>query len=258
MSSSCRASMVPFRMQESKTLAPEVPPTHEHTTAPTHILAIDTATNSGGAALSRNGEVIASLMVKTPLEYAEKILYLVDFLLEQHRLKLEEMDCFAVATGPGSFTGVRVGLATVKGFCQGLNKPAAGLSTLESLAYRFGWLHPRVAPMIDARRHEIYGAIYRINESLIEPEEREQVMAPSRWLKDTPAKDCLFVGDGAKLYEKSILEAYPGAQVLHTDNRLLEALCQLAYGRFTQGKTLSAQQLKANYVRPSDAKTPDS
>ncbi len=242
-------------MQESKTSAPEVPPTHEHTTAPTHILAIDTATNSGGAALSRNGEVIASLMVKTPLEYAEKILYLVDFLLEQHRLKLEEMDCFAVATGPGSCTGVRVGLATVKGFCQGLNKPAVGLSTLEALAYRFGWLHPRVAPMIDARRREIYGAIYRIDQSRIEPEEREQVMAPALWLKEAPAKDCLFVGDGAQLYRKTILDAYPEAHVLQTDNRLLEALCQLAFGRFTQGKTLTAQQLKANYVRPSDAKT---
>ncbi len=228
------------------------------TTAPIHILAIDTATNSGGAALSRNGEVIASVMVKTPLEYAEKILYLVDFLLEQHRLKLEEMDCFAVATGPGSFTGVRVGLATVKGFCQGLNKPAVGVSTLESLAYRFGRLHPRVAPMIDARRHEIYGAIYRIKESRIELEEREQVMAPALWLKDAPAKDCLFVGDGAQLYKKMILETYPGAQVLQTDNHLLEALCQLAYRRFLQEKTLSPQQLKANYVRPSDARTTDS
>ncbi len=241
-------------MQESKNSAPEVPPTHETSTAPIHILAIDTATNSGGAALSRNGEVIASVMVKTPLEYAEKILYLVDFLLEQHRLKLEEMDCFAVATGPGSFTGVRVGLATVKGFCQGLNKPAVGVSTLESLAYRFGRLHPRVAPMIDARRHEIYGAIYRIQESRIELEEREQVMAPALWLKDAPARDCLFVGDGAQLYKKIILEAYPGSQVLQTDNHLLEALCQLAYRRFLQEKTLSAQQLKANYVRPSDAK----
>ena len=227
---------------------------HDVTKSRTHILAIDTATNSGGVALSRNGEVIASLMVKTPLEYAEKILYLVDFVLEQHRLKLGEIDCFGVTTGPGSFTGLRVGLATVKGFCQGLNKPAVGLSTLESLAYRFRWIHSRVAPMIDARRHEIYGGIYRINGSDIEPEQREQVMAPARWLKEVPGGDCLFVGDGARLYKKTILEAYPGAQMLETDNRLLEALCQLVYGRYTQGRTRSAQELQANYVRPSDAK----
>ncbi len=79
-------------------------------------------------------------------------------------------------------------------------------------------------------------------------------MAPALWLKDALARDCLFVGDGAQLYKKTILEAYPGAQVLQTDNRLLEALCQLAYERFKQGKTQTAQQLKANYVRPSDAK----
>jgi len=226
----------------------------ESTKAQTYILAIDTATNSGGAALSRNGEVIASLMVKTPLQYAEKILYLVDFLLNQHKLKLGEMDCFAVANGPGSFTGLRVGIATVKGFCQGLNKPAVGISTLESLAYRFCWAHSRVAPMIDARRNQIYGAIFKFNGSQIELEQKEEVTSPAQWLKGIPSREYLFVGDGARLYKETIVAAHPEARVLETDNRLLEALSQLAYQRFKEAKTQSAQQLKANYIRPSDAK----
>ena len=226
----------------------------EVTKAPIHILAIDTATNTGGAALSRNGEVIASLMVKAPLQYAEKILYLVDFLLDQHKLKLKEMDCFAVANGPGSFTGLRIGIATVKGFCQGLNKPVVGISTLEALAYRFCWAHSRVAPMLDARRDQIYGAIFKFNGSQIELEQKEQVSSPAQWVKEIPGQECLFVGDGAQLYKETIVAAHPEARVLETDNRVLETLCQLAYQRFKEAKTQSAQELKANYIRPSDAK----
>ncbi len=221
---------------------------------PTHILSIDTATNCGGAALSRNGEVIASIMVKAPLQYAEKILYLVDFLLDQHKLKIEEMDCFAVANGPGSFTGLRIGIATVKGFCQGLNKPVVGISTLEALAFRFRWAHSRVAPVIDARRDQIYGAIFKFNGSQIEVEQREQVISPAQWLKEIPGQECLFVGDGAHLYKESIVAVHPEARVLETDNRVLETLCQIAYQRFKETKTQSAQELKANYIRPSDAK----
>jgi len=224
------------------------------TKAPIHILAVDTATNSGGAALSRNGEVIASLMVKTPLQYAEKILYMVDFLLDQHKLQLEEMDCFAVANGPGSFTGLRIGIATVKGFCQGLNKPGVGISTLEALAYRFRWTHSRVAPMIDARRDQIYGAMYRFNGSQMELEHKEQVSSPALWLQEISGRACVFVGDGAQLYKETIVAAHPEAWVLETDNRVLETLCQIAYQRFQESQTQSAQELKAHYLRPSDAK----
>lgn len=224
------------------------------TKAPIHILAIDTATRSGGVALSRNGEVIASLMVKTPLQYAEKILYLVDFLLDQHELKLEEMDCLAVSTGPGSFTGLRIGIATVKGFCQGLNKPVVGISTLEALAYRFCWAHSLVAPVIDAGRDQIYGAVFSYNGSQIELEQEEQVSSPEQWVKQITGQECLFVGDGAQLYKETLVTAHPEARVLQTDNRILEALCQLADQRFKDAQTQSAQELKANYIRPSDAR----
>ena len=215
---------------------------------------MDTATNSGGVALSRNGEVIASLMVKAPLQYAEKILDLVDFLLDQHQLQLEEMDCFAVSTGPGSFTGVRIGIATVKGFCQGLNKPVVGISTLEALAYRFCWAHSPVASVIDARREQIYGAVFRFDGSQIELEQEEQVRSPAQWVKEISGQECLFVCDGAQLYKEIIVAAHPEARVLETDNRVLEALCRLAHQRLKEGQAQSAQELKAHYIRPSDAR----
>lgn len=220
---------------------------------PMYLLAIDTATNSGGAALSRNREVIGTVMLKTPLRYAEKILYYVDFLLAQHHLQLSEIDCFAAATGPGSFTGLRIGLATVKAFCQSLSRPAIGICTLEALAYRFRALSPLVAPMMDARRQQIYGALYHMREGVMEVVRQPEAAPPAAWLKRLPAPECLFVGDGSQLYRTAILAARPQARILATDNMLLCELCELAYLRFAQGQTVTAEQLKANYVRPSDA-----
>lgn len=218
-----------------------------------YLLGIDTATNSGGVALSRNSEVVGIVMLKTPLRYSEKILSCVDFLLRQFDRQLSQIDCFAVATGPGSFTGLRVGLATVKAFSQGLDKPAVGVSTLEALAQRYCGLHPRVAPMIDARRQQVYGAVYRVEGLDLEMEQKAQVARPAQWLKGLPQSEYLFVGDGARLYKKTIALHHPHSRLLQTDNQLLAELCQRAYSKLIAGKTMSAEELKADYVRPSDA-----
>ena len=218
-----------------------------------YLLAIDTTTNSGGVALARNTEVVGMVMLKTPLAYSEKLLYCVDFLLHQFELELKAVDCFAVTTGPGSFTGLRIGLATVKGFSQGLDKPVVGVETLQALAYRFRWVHSSVAPMIDARRQQIYGAVYRIRGDEIQVEKEAWVGPPDQWLKSLPRQEYLFVGDGAQLYRNALSTHKPRSRLLETDNRLLEPLCQLAYREFMQGKVVSAEELQAHYVRPSDA-----
>jgi len=219
-----------------------------------HILAIDTATNCGGAALSLDREVIGLVMAKQSLRYSETILDMVDFLLQQHRLELPEIDGFAVATGPGSFTGVRIGLTTIKSFCQALDKPVAGISTLEALAYRFRQVDSRVAPMMDAGRQQIYGALFRVEGFSIHPEQEEQVLAPQKWLEEVPRNGCVLVGEGAEKHRQTILDVNPDARVLETDNRLVDQLCPLAYERFSQGDICNAHQLKANYVRPPDVR----
>ena len=225
-----------------------------------YILAIDTATNCGGAALSRDREVIGMVMAKVPLRYSETILDMVDFLLKQHRLKLPEIDCFAATTGPGSFTGVRIGLTTIKSFSQALDKPVVGISTLEALAYRLGKGHARVAPMMDAGRKQIYGALFKIEASSIHQEQEERVLAPERWLEGLPDGDYVLGGDGAHNYKETILKVKPDARIMETDNRVVDQLCPLVYERFEQGDPCTAHELTANYVRPPDVrkKNPES
>lgn len=217
-----------------------------------YLLAIDSATNSGGVALTRNSEIIGLVMLKAPLRYQESLLECVDLLLQKHSLSIRQVDCFAAAAGPGSFTGLRIGLATVKGFCQGLGKPAVGLSTLASLAWRFRHVSQQVAPMMDARRQQVYGALYRVSSEEPEPIRQETVLPPAEWLRRLPNRPGLLVGDGAQMYRQTIAALQPEAQVLSTDNCILSELCQLAYHRFLSGRVVAAGDLKGNYIRPSD------
>ncbi len=217
------------------------------------LLAIDTATNSGGVAISRNHEVIGLTMMKTPLKYAEHVIYYIEFLLTHLGVKMEEINCVAVSSGPGSFTGLRIGIAMTKGLAQPLDLPAVGISTLEALAYRFRHVSEVVAPMIDARRQQIYGGVYKVADEQIETISKGTVLAPAKWMKEIPGDDCLFVGDGAQMYRQAVIAARPKARVILTDNAILTELCQLGYRRYLKGEAVSAIELKANYIRPSDA-----
>ncbi len=217
------------------------------------LLGIDTATNSGGVALSRNGEVIGMWVCKTPLRYSERLIEWIDRMLSEHSLTPGDLDALAIATGPGSFTGIRVGLATVKGLAQALGKPVLGVGTLEALAYRFRWASERVAPVIDARRQQVFGALYRIEGLHLKEESAPAVLRPAEWLKRLPDHRCLFVGDGAEFYHTTIESLRPADRVFASGNRLVDSLCRLAYFRYTRGQAVRPQQLQALYVRPSDA-----
>ena len=218
-----------------------------------HILAIDTATNSGGVALSRGTELLGIKTIQSPRSYSEKIISAVDWLLTNYDLKIKDIDCVVTSVGPGSFTGIRIGLSTVKAFCQPLGIPAVGISTLAALAYRFSHISSHIAPIINAGRKQIYGAVYQIKDSEINIESPEQVLPPNEWLASIPTSQYLFVGDGVGLYENKILSMHPKAQVLATNNQIIEHLCLVGHSYFRKGHTLKAANLAANYIRPSDA-----
>lgn len=218
-----------------------------------YFFAIDTATNSGGVALSRNSEVIGVAMCKTPMRYSEKLIDYTDFLLNQLQVSIEEIDCFIVANGPGSFTGLRIGVAATKGFCMALGKPAVGISTLEALAWRFRRISTRIAPMIDARRQQVYGALYESAAEGLSVLQEGCVKPPAEWLKNLPSGNCAFVGDAAQMYSQTIAAAQPGAEVVATNNCILNALCELGFLRFTRGESHSGAELRADYIRPFDS-----
>jgi tRNA threonylcarbamoyladenosine biosynthesis protein TsaB len=219
-----------------------------------YLLTLDTASNAGGVALARNSEVVGQVMMKTPMRYSDNLIPMIDFLLQHHQLQPEGLDGLVVAIGPGSFTGLRIGLAAAKALGQALSLPAVGISSLEALAFRFRHVHTCITPMIDARRQQVYAGIYEVSETGCRSIVPEAVAPPAQWLKEKGSADAVYVGDGATLYRSSVEALVPGARFISTDNSVLNSLCHLGFRRFSEGRGKPVGKLAANYVRPPDAK----
>lgn len=190
------------------------------------ILAVDTTSEYGGVVIRSGGKIIAEASRQVRDGFAHVIFPLIQQALDEAGVTLQHIDGFAAASGPGSFTGVRVGLSVVKGLAEATGKPAAGISTLKALA-SLGSGATRV-PVLDARRNEAYVAVYNANLDLIVP---EAVVDFAEWRKTLPAAGHQFIG----------LDAHPG--------NLATAVATVA----ERGRWSDPAALDANYVRRSDA-----
>ncbi len=216
------------------------------------ILAVDTTTDLGGVAVGSDGVLEGAVLVRSPRRYSETLVPMLDFVLGHLQGSLDEIGLLAVATGPGSFTGVRVGLAVVKAIGQSRKIPGLGLSTLEALAGCFSEYSRPVAPMLDAKRGQIYGAVYASVDGRTRVCVEEQVLSPESWLESLPPDiSPLFVGAGAAAHRDLITSSRPGARVIARQPPLFEALIRLADERAAEA--VAVEELRANYIRPSDA-----
>lgn len=192
------------------------------------LLAIDTTSESGSFALAEGDRVIEEAAVDSPEGFGHVLFEEILRLLSRHGLALKDMDGFAAAAGPGSFTGVRVGLTAAKGLAEANAKQVVAVSNLQALA-SFG-SRPLRAPFIDARRGEIYGAVY---DASLEVVQEEVVMPYDAWLATLPAGDPELIRGGS--------------------GPLAGAVARIAARRFELGLGQDPAAVDANYVRRSDA-----
>ena len=213
------------------------------------ILAIDTTRECGSLALVRGGELIEETVRHAPGGFAHVIYQCLERLLDDHGVKPAMVDCFAAASGPGSFTGVRVGLACIKGLADALGKPAVAVSNLEALA-TFG-VAPLRAVVLDARRGEIYGAVYDAAGRLAAPEVVAKFPA---WLATLPEGDLEFVATDFTPFRAALAGTrFERARVTTAPPALAAAVARIALLRFLAGEASDPAALDANYVRRSDA-----
>ena len=206
------------------------------------ILAVDTTSEYGSLALLRDEDLIDEVEVHAPKGFAHLLYGHLAELLGRHALKIAEVDCFAAACGPGSFTGVRVGLACIKGLAEAVGRPAGAVSNLQAVAW-FG-AAPLRAAVLDARRGEVYGAVYDAAARLVTPE----VVAPfARWIETLPAGELEFICSG---YTPSLAGTrFEQAPVRTAPRALAGAVAHLASTAAPQDPAA----LDANYVRRTDA-----
>ena len=209
------------------------------------ILAVDTTHEYGSLALTRGRELLEEVSLHAPTGFSQVLYRYLAELLARHTLKAEAIDCFAAASGPGSFTGVRVGLACVKGLAEACGRPAVAVSNLQALA-SFGTA-PLRAVVLDARRGEVYGAVYDATGCLVSPE----VVAPfASWIETLPAGELEFVSRDFTPFQASLAGTRFEQAVIKTAPRALAgAVARLA----ALAEPQDPAALDANYVRRCDA-----
>jgi len=207
------------------------------------VLAIDSSTEWGGVALWNDGEV-RGRTAHSPDGFAHVLFGEVEALLAECGVKLNDVDAFAAASGPGSFTGVRVALSAAKGFAEAYGRPLFAVSNLLAMASLGS--APLRAPMLDARRGEVYGGLY---DSDLKPVRDETVTPVRQWLESLPDGPVEILCP----YEERFAAGLSGRRVTRTPSAAAGAVARLAAERFRGGERPMAALADANYVRRSDA-----
>jgi tRNA threonylcarbamoyladenosine biosynthesis protein TsaB len=208
------------------------------------ILAIDTTGQIGSLALVEDGAVAAEVELQSPDGFAQILFTAIERLLAGASWRAGEIDCFAAASGPGAFTGVRVGLAAVKGLAEALGRPVVAVSNLQAVA-AFG-SRPLRAVFFDARRGEIYGAVYN---AALEPVAPEVVAGFPVWIASLPPGDIEFLTPHLAPFR----DALAGRTVVETPRALAGVIGRIAAARLAVADALDPAAIDANYVRRSDA-----
>ncbi len=219
------------------------------------ILTIATATPTGSVALTRGEELLAELILVPAGSHSDYLIPVIDELLTRSGVVVEEIDAFAAVVGPGAFTGLRVGVSTVKGLAQATGKPTIAVSSLQALAMQAPDAGLPICALLDARKGEVYSGMFQWHNGFPEPLANELVAAPEIIL-DAINTNTIFIGDGCRAYRTLIVRhcADRAHFIPWAANPLrASAAAMLAHDIYRNGGGVSPLELKPVYVRLSDA-----
>ncbi|HEV2221778.1 MAG TPA: tRNA (adenosine(37)-N6)-threonylcarbamoyltransferase complex dimerization subunit type 1 TsaB [Candidatus Acidoferrales bacterium] len=227
------------------------------------LLAVDTSSRLGSLAVLRDGQLVGVISTFADEPYSTRLFRQLDFLLTELHLEVRQFDVFAVVAGPGSFTGLRVGLAAVKGWAEVFEKPVVAVSGLEVVAAQAKSGAQLIAPAMDARRGQIYAALYRREGSGLVCESEDHVCTVDEFFSElgTQAgnRSVQFVSPAPEIIQGALAAATRdlGAAVSWNVERasplLAPVVAELAFDRANRGEVTDALRLDANYIRRTDA-----
>ncbi len=217
------------------------------------LLAVDTSAAGCGVAVVDDALLIAETVLVRRQTHSKHLMELVRNALASAGLTAREMDAFAVVEGPGSFTGLRIGVSAVKGMADACGKPAAGVSSLRALAHQLPFSPLPLCVLMDARRGEVYCARFRAAEGILKRETADRVMTPEAAVAEITAPH-LFLGNGAALH-RSLIEDRLGARACFAPARfnVLRAAAAAELGMAKIREAGNDALLSPRYIRLSDA-----
>lgn len=216
------------------------------------ILGTDTSSKAAVGALMEDGEIICEYTLNINNTHSEKFLPLIEQMLKSTGYTYDDIDIFASGLGPGSFTGIRIGVATIKGLCGALGKKAVGVSSLEALAYNACGFSEIIVPTVFARADEVFCAVYE--------SDMKEIMAPSvmtieELLEFCADKKALFLGDGAEKFASLIKEKSDEFTVAEQNMSIMRGsgVCAVALKKAEKGEFTDYDKLVPVYLRQSQA-----
>ncbi|HIV24977.1 MAG TPA: tRNA (adenosine(37)-N6)-threonylcarbamoyltransferase complex dimerization subunit type 1 TsaB [Candidatus Scatomonas pullistercoris] len=222
------------------------------------ILAIDSSGLVASAAVLEDGLLLAEYTVNYKKTHSQTLLPMIDEISRMLELDLNSLDAIAVAGGPGSFTGLRIGSATAKGLGLALDKPLISVPTVDALAYNFCGTERLICPMMDARRSQVYTGLYRFRGEefqVVLPQRAEGVEKMAERLNQM-GESVILLGDGAAVYENRLKELLAVPWIMapaHLNRQRAGAVGALAEKYFAEGRLQTAAEHRPEYLRMSQA-----
>ena len=221
------------------------------------ILAFETSAKAASVALTENGKLLGESYQNTGMTHSQTLMVMAEDLLKAAGRTVKDLSAVAVAEGPGSFTGVRIGVAAAKGLAWGAQLPCFGISTLEAMAVSLGMYRGYICPVMDARRSQVYNALFYVNHGELQRIREDRAIALNDLAEELKAlnEPIFLMGDGSKLCHNTLKEAIPGL-VLPPEHRMHQravGVALLAEARAAAGETGDGAVLAPNYLRLSQA-----
>lgn len=231
------------------------------------ILAIETATRAGNVALARGMEILSSASGDASASHSTDLIQTVEAILKSAGVALSAVDLFAAAVGPGSFTGLRIGLATIKSFAVCNGRPCAGVSTLAAIAHAAGSSKHTVS-LLPAGRGELFAQMFSVDDGQVREVDQAAHLSPKAILEKYGAETGLvWAGEGAQLHAETLRARAQTGNIAFNDtgadgtswtlappaDQLAISIAALALNAYRQGNMVSPNELRAVYVRASDA-----
>jgi len=218
-------------------------------------LAFDTSSKTASVSLLQDGAVLYDTIINKGLNHSEVLLPAIDEACLLAGIKLAEIDLFACTLGPGSFTGLRIGISTLKGLVMATGKPAAGVSSLAALAFNLDPGERIIGSMMDAGRGQIYLAYYRHERfGILNEVEPARALDPQS-LPDPCGERVIYVGDGAIKYAGLITSLAPEGQIAPEEKQFISAVAvgRLAIDKYHRNDLLDVAMCVPLYLRSADA-----
>ncbi|MCG8640833.1 MAG: tRNA (adenosine(37)-N6)-threonylcarbamoyltransferase complex dimerization subunit type 1 TsaB [Desulfobacterales bacterium] len=218
------------------------------------VLGLSTAEQGGSLAIVDGDRLICQEFWDTKQTHSKRLLGMIRHMVENRSgLDLADIDAYVAARGPGSFTGLRIGISAIKGLAYAMGKPALGASSLDGIAFRFAYSSLPVCVMMDAKRDEVYAAVYRFEKGMMVSKSTERVIAPGKVVAEMPAST-LYAGSGSKAYLSAIEEKAETPVIAHP---YMDSVCAVSLirslGKGNTDLNPAESPLEPVYIRKSDA-----